>query len=147
MSTVAEEYGLDNLDNLEEGKSIGIDNWFPSKKQAEIELRYDNSLVKIFHDREDKTVREIAVEFDNIVSFQTIGKWIKEVRKTNNSELHWITLGDGRHIQIKSPVGKKVSSYKFSEDKINDPNVEDGEIVLDVDFKGLGGLGKLKDKT
>jgi len=122
LSTVAEEYGLDNL---EEGKSIdGIGNWFPSKKQAELELRYDDSLVKIFHDRKDKTVREIADEFDNIVSFQTIGKWIREVKK---SEGRWITW-NGRKIFI-SAEGKKISNIN--------KNPKNKDYKFEATFEGL----------
>ncbi|MDH5404151.1 MAG: hypothetical protein OEY49_16755, partial [Candidatus Heimdallarchaeota archaeon] len=128
LSTVAEEYGLDNL---EEGKSIGIDNWFPSKKQAEIELRYDDSLVKLFHDRKDKTVREIADEFGS-VSFQTIGKWMVILKEWEESK----HPRDDKGRFAKSASGRLVSNYIEYEEG---PIAASGEIekLKDIDqFEG-----------
>ncbi|MDH5404566.1 MAG: hypothetical protein OEY49_18845, partial [Candidatus Heimdallarchaeota archaeon] len=147
LSTVAEEYGLDNLDNLEEGKSIdGIGNWFPSKKQAELELRYDDSLVKIFHDRKDKTVREIAVEFDNIVSFQTIGKWMVILKEWEESK----HPRDDKGSFSGSPSGRLISNYK---EHSNGPNAAEGDFPEGANISQFNNktkiilkMGKFQDK-
>ena len=77
-------------DELSEGKSF-----HPSKKQAEIELQNGETIVKILGGSlvEGKTVREIATDLGNVVSYQTVNNWVRDIFK---GEGRWITHGGHR---------------------------------------------------
>ncbi|MDH5404569.1 MAG: hypothetical protein OEY49_18860 [Candidatus Heimdallarchaeota archaeon] len=132
MSTVAEEYGLDNL---EEGKSF-----IPTKRQAEIELSYNQSIQHVIAQKymgEHKTSRDIGKTFG--VSHQTVAKWIKELGIKKSEKEIWITDDDGNHFKLNPPKGKQIIDYHIDEklikEELNETNA--GKMVITATLKGF----------